>query len=213
MKLRIGLVEDDNLARSAMEIALQASGLNVVFSVGSASEAIAHPGVSTLHVAMLDLHLGKGPTGVDLARELRRLNSGLGIIFLTSFNDPRLLNTSIDLLPARSSYLTKQGVEDLDSLVKAIYSTAIGLPQFSKDVEEFEGSLPVGDRQIEILKLVSQGLSNLAISQKLSVSERTVESAIRRLIKQLDLEGSNLENKRVHLANVFLRARGIASLE
>jgi DNA-binding NarL/FixJ family response regulator len=61
------------------------------------------------------------------------------------------------------------------------------------------------DREREVLGLVSAGLSNAAIADRLSVMERTVDSHIAPIFSKLDLSAGSDENRRVRSVLVYLR--------
>ena len=67
----------------------------------------------------------------------------------------------------------------------------------------------LSDREREVLGLVSEGLSNTAIADRLSVMERTVESHIARSFAKLDLPAGPGENRRVRSVLIYLR--GVAA--
>jgi DNA-binding NarL/FixJ family response regulator len=60
-------------------------------------------------------------------------------------------------------------------------------------------------REFEILELISAGMSNTAIAERLSVMERTVESHIARIFAKLDLSPGPDENRRVLAVLAYLR--------
>lgn len=208
MRLKTAIVEDDVLLRTSMEIALESKGIQVTVSAESSAVAMQHPLIGSIDVALLDLHLGSGPSGIEVARSLRSKNPSVGIVFLTSFSDPRLLNVGIKELPYGSRYVSKQDMRNFDELVKILYSAAIGAKSPEEKTRRSE-PLPKSAKQLQILKLVAQGLSNSAIAKHLVLSERTVESAISRLIDELNLRETPDTNKRVQLARIYLRARGL----
>lgn len=208
MGLKAAIVEDDDLLRASMEIALQAKGIQVTVSADSSAVALQHPLIRSIDVALLDLHLGSGPSGIEVARSLRSKNPSVGIVFLTSLLDPRLLNVGLKELPYGSRYVSKQDLRDFDDLVKTLYSAAIGAKSPEEKTRKSD-PLPKSAKQLQILKLVAQGLSNSAIAKQLVLSERTVESSISRLIDELNLRETPDTNKRVQLARIYLRARGL----
>ncbi|MEY3889454.1 MAG: hypothetical protein RI931_576, partial [Actinomycetota bacterium] len=121
MSLRVALVEDDAFTRLTLSSALKASGLDVVFEASNAADAVQLAEQHTIDVALLDLHLGAGPTGIDVAQAIRRREPSVGIVFLTSFDDPRLLSATLPQLPGGAHYLTKNSIADIDSLTAVIY--------------------------------------------------------------------------------------------
>ena len=87
------LVEDDNLVRSALAAGLTHHGFDVT-AVGDARAAMNSFATTPPEVAVLDLHLGAGPTGLDLAVGMRERSPDLGLVLLTSFSDPHLLRAT-----------------------------------------------------------------------------------------------------------------------
>jgi two-component system nitrate/nitrite response regulator NarL len=207
MGLRLAVVEDDAFTRMTLSAALKAKGLNVVMAAADAAEAALLSQIHAIDAAILDLHLGIGPTGIDVAQALRRQNPGVGIVFLTSFDDPRLLSTHLPQLPGNSQYLTKSSIGEVDQLVNAIQLAVIGRGNTASKLKNHAlGKFT--DSQIETLRLVAQGLSNAEIARRRFVTERAVEVSISRVAKALGLESDSSRNQRVHMAKVFFRALG-----
>ena len=207
MGLRLAVVEDDAFTRMTLVAALKARGLNVAMVAADAAEAALLSKVHSIDAAILDLHLGSGPTGIDVAQALRRQNPAVGLVFLTSFDDPRLLSTHLPQLPGNSQYLTKSAIGDVDQLVNAVRLAASGRGNTSgKMTNHILGKFT--DSQIETLRLVAQGLSNAEIARRRFVTERAVEVAVSRVAKALGLEPDATRNQRVRMAKVFFRALG-----
>jgi DNA-binding NarL/FixJ family response regulator len=64
----------------------------------------------------------------------------------------------------------------------------------------------LSDRELEILRLMSDGLSNTAIAERLSVMERTVESHTARMFCKLGLQPGGEGNRRVLAVLIYLRS-------
>jgi DNA-binding NarL/FixJ family response regulator len=212
MGLRVALVEDDAFMRLALSAALKTRGLEVVFEASNATDAVQLAESHIIDVAVLDLHLGVGPTGIDVAQALRRKDPSVGIVFLTSFDDPRLLSANLPPLPGGAHYLTKNSITDIESLAKEIYEAAAGTSQAKGKSASTNPASTMGkftDTQIETLRLLAQGLSNGEIAKRRFVSEKSVESAISRMAKTLGLAPDSTRNQRVHMAKVYFRALGM----
>ena len=93
------VVEDDDFTRSTVVSALQIQGVDVVCETGSVGPAMKLADGLKPDAVILDLDLGAGPTGMDLAIGLRRRYPKLGIVLLTTFEDPRLLHPKIQPQP------------------------------------------------------------------------------------------------------------------
>jgi two-component system, NarL family, invasion response regulator UvrY len=101
------LVEDDVFSRSTLAAALLGANIEVKDQVAKASEAIRAVNKFSIDIAIIDLDLGPGANGIDIAIALRDINPRIGIIILTSYSDPRVANPNSLSLPKGSKFLTK----------------------------------------------------------------------------------------------------------
>jgi len=207
--LRVMVVEDDVFTRLGLVATLTSAGMNVTLdcdNVRSALTAVTGHLVS-VDVALLDLHLGPGPTGLDLAVALRHRQPGIGLVMLTSYDDPRLLHTDLPTAPPGTQYLVKKQVTTMDLLIAAINAAATSKLREETATTAF-GAL--SDVQIETLRLVAQGLSNAEIAKRRFVTEKAVELAVARVARGLNLPNQPGQNQRVNIAKVYFRAVGAA---
>lgn len=201
------MLEDDPFARLSVVSALHHFKFNVVAEEGDPAGALRMAATTKPDVAVLDLHLGKGATGLDVARELRLKYPRIGIVLLTSFEDPRLLDPSLPPIPKGTIYLTKRSVQNLSALKSAVMDAAdAALSDATPQQIPAFGQLT--DVQIETLRLVAQGLSNSAIAKLRFVREKSVETTIARVAKSLGIAATDSANQRVHIARVYFRATG-----
>jgi DNA-binding NarL/FixJ family response regulator len=206
-QLKLIVVEDDDFTLFTLSATLKASGFDVVAEAKNAGEAVSKSLEKRPDVALLDLDLGIGPTGVDLSIALRKKLSNIGIVFLTSYKDPRLLRSSLPELPAGSIFLVKQDITDpslLEIKVREAALYKIGNKDKSPVIEsEFT------DSQIETLKLLAEGLSNGEIAKRRFVTEKAIEVTIARLAKKFDIPYDAASNQRVVLAKKVFELMGI----
>jgi CheY-like chemotaxis protein len=123
-KLNVMLVEDDDFTRSTVKSALESQGLNIVYDTALVKDGIEFAKKNRPDVAVLDYNLGKGPNGIDLANQLRRMQPEIGIVLLTAFLDPAELDKKISQLPAGSRYLVKHSVSNIEVLTKEILESS-----------------------------------------------------------------------------------------
>lgn len=208
---RVLVVDDDPFTRSVLGPALTTRGWVVALCASAAaamSEVAQHPA----DAALVDLDLGPGPDGVDLAVALRRQFPLLPIVILTSYQSPQLLDIGHDALPMGVRYRVKSSVESLDDL-DAELATALRHPldvtvPARPSVRTSRGQR-LSERQLEIMRLVAAGHGNAEIAGELGMSETAVEKAVARLIRQLGLDGDSRRNKRVLVAEAYFHmARG-----
>ena len=119
-KLQIMLVEDDEFTRSTVKSALVGQGLNIVYDTAFVKDGVEFAKKNRPDVAVLDYNLGKGPNGIDLAIQLRRMQPEIGIVLLTAFLNPAELDAKLSQLPPGSCYLLKHSVGNIQVLIDEI---------------------------------------------------------------------------------------------
>jgi CheY-like chemotaxis protein len=120
IKQSVMMVEDDEFTRSTVKAALEGKGLNIVYDTSSVKDAIEYAKSHRPDVAVLDYNLGKGPNGIDLANQLRKIQPTIAIVLLTAFLDPAQLDKRVAELPAGSRYLIKHSVTKIEVLIEEI---------------------------------------------------------------------------------------------
>ena len=206
MALRLGIIEDDSLLRSTLTQLIDGrDDVEVVSSDATGETILDHASRGNLDVALLDVHLGDGPTGFDIAASLREALPLVGIVFLSSVKDPRLLGYRPASLPRGARYILKSDVSDIDWLVAQLHDAASGA---AGPTGNDAPSIPLSETQIDILRLVAEGYSNAAIAKERFVTEGAVEVAVSRLAKHLGLREKPGANRRVHIAKTFFQEMG-----
>lgn len=205
-QVKIIVIEDDDFTRFTLIATLKTNNFNVVAEANNAGLAISRAMEHRPDVALIDLDLGKGPTGIDLSIVLRKNLPEIGIVFLTSYKDPRLLRTSLPELPKGSIFLVKQDTNNPDHLTKRILEAVNQKNQNTNVDQQIETDFT--DSQIETLKLLAEGLSNSEIAKKRFVTEKAVEVTIARLAKKFDVPYDSASNQRVVLANKVFSMMG-----
>lgn len=208
MGLRTVVVEDDAFTRTMLVSTLSQAGLSVVLDTGSAAEAVQLAPNLRPAVAILDLHLGIGPTGIDVAHALRRSDPNIGIVFLTSYSDPRLLDANLPPMPGNAQYLTKESVNQLEVLLLSIRNSMYQKTAQTKFKTNSSMNV-LTDVQIEVLRLLAEGLSNSEIARRRVVTEKSIEVTISRIAKSLNLAKDATQNQRVHMAKAYFVALGM----
>lgn len=200
------LVEDDVFTRSTLSAALVGANFEVKAQVGKASDAIDAVIRFSIDVAIIDLDLGAGATGIDIAIALREHNPIIGIIILTSYTDPRVMNPHSRVLPKGSKFLTKSNLTDFAPLVRTILELK-ALPLSGKTEKRSE-KVDFTANQLIVLQSVAEGLTTKEIASRTGVSEKAVEGTISRLHSMLDLPKDSSSNPRVQLARAYFALSG-----
>src|SRR5262245_825476 len=209
--LRVAIVEDDSLFRDLLRLALAGNPrYQVVDAAGDAEAALARLPLLRPDVAVLDIDLGAGASGIQLGMLLREQLPGIGIVLLSNHSVPRFLATLPPESMAGWCYLLKKSVSDVATLTRSLEGAAAGLvvldPHLVAGRRSDQGPLAgLTDREREILELIAQGYTNAAIAERLVLSERTVENRLNQLYHELGLASERREfNPRVRAALMYL---------
>lgn len=200
------VVEDDTFSRTLITSSLQAAGVKVVFATAAAAQALGAARVKQVDVAVLDLDLGPGPTGFELAQVLRRELPRIGLIFLTSYSDPRLVGVKQQQVPVGARFLRKGELDDANKLVTLIMQ-AKARPLAAQNYAFGQGN-PLSESQLQLLKLVARGLSTREIAEQLGVSEKAIEASISRVHGLLNLKPAIGPSKRIFLVRALYAITG-----
>ena len=202
--IRVLIVEDDALLRSAIASGLPDDDIVVTAAVATAQEAAAV--ADPVDVLLTDLDLGDGPNGIVLAHALRRNRPDLGVLVLTSYQDPRLLGTKLGQLPSGAAYVTKQSVSDLAIVRSEIRRAA---ERGARDERPpVDRAQRLTDTQIETMRLVAEGLTNAEIAQRRFVTEKSVEVTITRILRALGPDDEGARDARVRITRAYYALAG-----
>ena len=211
-RIRVMVVEDDDFTRSMIVSALQLQGLDVICETSSAGPALKLAETLRPNAAVIDLDLGAGPNGIDIAIALRRRHPGIGIVILTSYEDPRLIGPKIPNPPIGAVYLIKRQVGEIETLYKSIIKSisnvsslsTIELPTNTSSAELGE----ITESQLDTMRLLSKGLSNSEIAKLRGVTEKSVEQSIARIVKNLNIPKGKAINQRVQISRLYFKLTG-----
>lgn len=203
---RVLIVEDDSFLQLTLAQSLSALNFEITARVSSAAEAITAAKENAPEVAVLDLDLGPGANGIDLAIALRSIHPQIGLILLTSYTDPRLSDPSAPQLPKGTIFLTKSQLNNIDDLATAILQVKIWPHEAKRKITSERSQLT--DNQIEILKSLAEGLTTAEIATRQGVSEKAIEGTITRLQSALGITRDKKLNPRVQLVRAYYALSG-----
>lgn len=202
---RVLIVEDDGFTRMLLRSQVEQLGHTVTADAASATLALTAVASAAPDVALLDLDLGRGPTGIDLAFALRERFARIGIVLLTSYADTRLIGDQRPLPPGTLA-LVKRSLEEPEQLDDAL-RMALASPLGSERAVD-HSRIRLSDGQVEILRLVANGFSNAEIARRRTLSESAVIKAVGRLVDQLGLQPQPGDNQRVLLTQAYFQLTG-----
>jgi len=130
----------------------------------------------------------------------------MGIVFLTSYRDPRLLTGNWEMVPVGSRFLQKSELADTASLVKVIMQAKSS--PLTPQPQRFGDRGTLTPHQVQVLKSVVEGKSSKEIAHGLGVTEKAVEASIGSIHKIFDPSAAKGANTRVALVRAFYDMTG-----
>lgn len=208
-QIKVLIVEDDAFSRSTLIDALRHQGFEVVGATDNALDARKACQSYLPDVAICDLDLGVGPTGIDIAQVLRKISPRIGLIILTSYRDPRLLDSQIPPLPTGTILMNKKELTSMAilgmQLTSAYKEPLKKRKQYWAKTGKFQS---LSTTQIEILKLVADGYSTADIAKSRKVSEQSIEKTIQRICKNLEITLTKDRSQRIQIVKAFFYGTG-----
>jgi DNA-binding NarL/FixJ family response regulator len=208
--VKVLVVEDEPLVRALLTSLLEADGFQIK-SASNAAEARAVAKEFEPGVAILDIELGDGPSGIDLSQILRLQFPQIGLVFLTHIPEPRVVGVENRNIPKNAAYLRKDRMADTGVLKAAIEAASrdrVG-KQFRDDKTVQHQLTNVSRSQLDVLRMVAMGLSNHEIAAQRGTTVRAVEHLVKRAFTAAGVDADAPGNARVVAARQFITVAGM----
>ncbi|MFI6158453.1 response regulator [Micromonospora haikouensis] len=195
--IRVAVVDDHPVFRLGMTALLASTpGLEVVGEAADADEAVRVADLTRPQVIIMDLHLGGGRSGVEATREIVGRHPGTGVLVVTMLDDDDSVFAALRA-GARGYLLKGAAPGEVDRAVRAVANgeVLLGPVVASRAIGFLAGGRASGpapfpeltDREREVLDLVAQGLSNLVIARRLTLSPKTVRNHLSNVLGKLQV--------------------------
>ena len=203
---RLIIVDDEPIIRSLLSHRLGEVG----FETHSAKDALEAKRMFKKvdpDAMVVDLDLGDGPSGTDLIAALAAENPAVGFVLLTNYTP-----TPAEMKSApHIAYLSKREVESIELVVDALNTV---MRDNDPRTEEFQvqSDSPLAKltgKQLEVLRLVAQGLSNAEIAKQRDLGVRAVEQTVHRIYQALEIGDDESVSPRVLAARIYSAQMGL----
>ena len=226
-EIKVLVVDDDNLVAMSLKTILEADGgIDVVGLGNDGKDAVRLYKEFRPDVLLMDIQM-KDMSGLEASELIIGEDKEAKILLLTTFSDNEYIVKALNI--GTKGYILKQDFESIIPSVKAVYKglSVIGgevvakLPaiysessdngggsESSGNIQATEesgaglGEYDLTDKEIDVIKLVAEGMNNKEISEELYLSEGTVRNYISVILEKLQLRD------RTQLAIFYLK-RGI----
>lgn len=202
------IVDDEPLVRALLTEVIKSLGYEVR-SAESAADARKICQSFDADVAIIDVDLGPGLNGFDLATSLKAINTAIALIFLTNLIEPKLAGRSGKDLPTGSAYLVKSRMGDTANLDLVIREVSRGRGNSYRDNLQTQNPLSELSRsQLDVVRLLAQGKSNEEIAEIRGTTVRAVRMILVRAFQALGIDENAGPEKRVQAALKYLKTAG-----
>lgn len=193
--MRVAIADDHRLMLDGIKRALEtAPDIEVVGEAMSGDEMLALLPTVEPDVVILDLRMPNGD-GLDTLSRIRELHPGMKVIILSMFEDSEHIDQALQR--GADGYVVKSiNPLDLPSTIRQVVEGAVHLRGVAIAAPE-GGTAPaeparpasgldlLTERELSILRLVAEGMSNLDIANRLFVTEQTVKFHLSNIYRKL----------------------------
>ena len=211
--IKVLMVDDHVVVREGIKALIdEEDGMKVVGEASDGKQAIVKACSCEPDVILMDLIM-PGKDGIEAIKEIKEEDPDARILILTSFSDESKVIQAVKA--GASGYLMKDATPP--ELIEAIRNVNKGESSLDPGVAKTvlssiqtkgneKGEEHLTEREVEVLKLIAEGLSNEDIADRLFISERTVRSHVSKILKKLELENRTQ-------AALYAIKKGLAGLD
>jgi DNA-binding NarL/FixJ family response regulator len=195
--ITVAIVEDNETVRQTLQELIDAAPqLRCVVTCATAKEAMIEIPKLRPDVVLMDIHL-PGESGIACTAKLKQRLPELQVIILTVYKDIEVIFQA--LKAGASGYLLKRVATD--EVLRAITEVRSGGAPMTSEiarliVQSFQGSTTsaideqgLSPRELEILALLSKGITNKDIAMRLGISPETVRTHLGHIYEKLHVQG------------------------
>lgn len=212
--MRVVVADDSALLREGLTRILANEGHDVVGAAADAETALQAVRDTSPDLIVLDVRMPPTFTdeGIEVARQVRTTTA---VLLLSQHVH---VGGAVELFeqdPAGLGYLLKDRVIEIDAFLEAVQRVGQGGsvidPVVVKALMKRRGPTHplevLTARELEVLSLMAEGLSNVAVAARLVLSERTVETHVNNVFLKLGLQPSTSDHRRVRAVVAYLSSR------
>lgn len=209
--IHVLLVDDHELVRSGLKAALRPhEEFAVVGEAQDGESAVREAERLKPDLVVMDIRMGGRVDGIEACREIRSRMPGTNILMLTSYGDEKTVIAAI--MAGAGGYMLKEvKTPELLSAMRVVgrggstldpSSAAAVIEQIRQRnlvTDDDRVALQLSDRELAVLDLIAEGLTNRQIGEQLYLSEKTVKHHVSDILAKLGV------SRRVEAAAFALR--------
>ncbi len=195
--IRVVIVDDHGIVRQGLRALLTRPGIEVVGEADGGVPAVELAKTLQPDVMLLDIRMKDGD-GLQALPQIKAVSPRTSVIVLTTYANPGYLARAIS--GGAAGYLSKE--TDPEQIVRAVRAAASGDELIDRTllesalVQAIDNSTPtpeplempvepLSERELDVLRLMVNGLSNLVIAETLNISVPTVKTHVQHILQKL----------------------------
>lgn len=193
--MKIIIVDDDKIVAVSLKTILEATGkIKVLELGGSGEEAVELFKIHRPDVILMDIRMN-GMTGLQAGEKILAEDNNAKILYLTTFADDEYIGKALEI--GAKGYILKQDFEGIAPALETVMSgqTVFGeaiISRMHKNMNRERRSCDylkydLNEKEMQLIELVAEGLSNKEIASDLFLSEGTVRNYLSAILEKLDL--------------------------
>ncbi|MCI7179511.1 MAG: response regulator transcription factor [Schaedlerella sp.] len=184
-KTKVMIVDDQFISRQLFEMYVKSSeNYEVVYSVESAAFADTFVLKNAIDLVLMDILMNDGSNGLSAAARIKKHRPGIRIIAVTSMPETSWMNKAREI--GIESFWYKEASKE--TILEVMDRTMAGESVYPDSAPKVRlglaSSAEFTERELEVLRVMTTGVSNAAIAQKLGITENTVKNHIRHMMEK-----------------------------
>lgn len=184
-KIKVMIVDDQFVARQLFEMYLQSSEkYEMVYAVETAAFADTFVLKNHIDLVLMDILMADGSNGLDAAARIKKNCPNIKIIAVTSMPETSWLHKAKEI--GIESFWYKEAAKE--TILEVMDRTMAGESVYPDSTPKVRlglaNSTEFTERELEVLRIMTTGVSNAAIAEKLNISENTVKNHIRHMMEK-----------------------------
>ncbi|WP_144720000.1 response regulator transcription factor [Agrococcus jejuensis] len=218
--MRVAIADDGTLFREGLVMLLDAAGHEVVAALDDGDQLLATLAEHDVDIAVLDIRMPPGEEGgLSTAARIRAQHPQVGLLLLSHYAESHYLRTMLSIGTEGIGYRLKERIASVqmlnDTLERILAREIVIEPVLASRLVEIgehrDGVIgALGERELDVLRLMAEGRANRSIAEELFVSVKAVEKHVASLFVKLGIpDDATMHHRRVLAVLSYLQAQKV----
>lgn len=191
-KTRILIADDHQIVANGVKAILDASkGFSVLGTMADGNEVLAFLEKEPIDIVLMDINM-PNMNGIECTRRLKEQFPDIKVIFLTMYNRKQFIRELLEV-GADGCVLKNNSGTDLITAIERVVEGKTYFDQLNEFVDAPKAlkEFKLGEREIEIIELISEGITSREIADRLFISEHTVKTHRKNIFRKVGVKDAD----------------------